>query len=169
MREKLIEKLEENKRNLLMKHVCTELKSCEESGFVYQFADADQSRQILETVLSNSFQSAVREVDISDRETAVSLILENIADMGVERMNDIVYLFHPYSNEVGAIKCALKDCASHLHCLMDFIDFEGRLLSNSFIVVEPSFSFSVCLFHTEYGCELVCKPPKRGTKCIPFL
>ncbi|WP_438842865.1 YxiF family protein [Bacillus siamensis] len=52
---------------------------------------------------------------------------------------------------------------------MDFIDFEARLLSNSFILVEPSFSFAACLFHTEYGSELVCKPPKRGTKCIPFL
>ncbi|MDR0143789.1 reverse transcriptase [Bacillus sp. JHAA] len=169
MREKLIDKLEENKRHFLMKQVRDSLRSCEESGFVYQLAEAEQSRQIFETILSNSFPSAVREVDISDKETAISLILENIADTGVERMNDIVYLFHPYSNEVGAIKCALKDCASHLHCLMDFIDFEGRLLSNSFILVEPSFSFSVCLFHTEYGCELVCKPPKRGTRCIPFL
>ncbi|AFJ64147.1 YxiF family protein [Bacillus velezensis] len=54
-------------------------------------------------------------------------------------------------------------------CDLGSKDIEGRLLSNSFIVVEPSFSFAVCLFHTEYGCELVCKPPKRGTKCIPFL
>ncbi|AEB65586.1 hypothetical protein BAXH7_04058 [Bacillus amyloliquefaciens XH7] len=25
------------------------------------------------------------------------------------------------------------------------------------------------LFHTEYGCELAYKPPKRGTRCTPFL
>ncbi|WFO87259.1 reverse transcriptase [Bacillus velezensis] len=158
MREKLIDKLEENKRHFLMKRVRDSLRSCEESGFVYQLAEAEQSRQIFETILSNSFPSAVREVDISDKETAISLILEIIADTGVERMNDIVYLFHPYSDEVGAIKCALKDCACHLHCLMDFIDFEGRLLSNA-----------ICLFLTEYGYELVYKPPKRGTRCIPFL
>ncbi|WP_065522970.1 YxiF family protein [Bacillus amyloliquefaciens] len=169
MRKKLIDKLEEKKRHLLMKRVCAGLTSCEESGFVYQFAEAEQSRQILETVLSNSFQGAVRDVDISGREAAVSLILETIADAGIERKNDFVYLFHPYSDEVGAIKCALKDCANHLHCLMNFIDFEGRMLSNSFIVVEPSFSFAICLFHTEYGCELAYKPPKRGTRCIPFL
>lgn len=89
MRKKLIDKLEENKRNLLMKRVCAGLTSCEESGFVYQFAEAEQSRKILENVLSNSFQSAVREVDISGREAAVSLILETIADVGIERKNEI--------------------------------------------------------------------------------
>ncbi|WP_434181929.1 MULTISPECIES: hypothetical protein [Bacillus] len=43
------------------------------------------------------------------------------------------------------------------------------MLSNSFTLVEPSFLFALFLFHTEYGCELVYKPPKRGTRCIPFL
>lgn len=66
-----------------MKQVRDSLRSCEESGFVYQLAEAEQSRQIFETILSNSFPSAVREVDISDKETAISLILENIADTGL--------------------------------------------------------------------------------------
>ncbi|MED1227906.1 reverse transcriptase [Bacillus nakamurai] len=131
------------------------MKSCEEAGFVYQFADAEQSRKLLEAVLSHSFHSTVREVDISGRESAVPLMIETIAAVCSEREDDIVYLFHQYSDEIGAIKCTLKDCTKYLYCLMDFIDFEDGSLSNSFILIEPSFSFAICLFHTEYGCELV--------------
>ncbi|MCY8489164.1 reverse transcriptase [Bacillus atrophaeus] len=154
MRGKLSEKLKENHRRSLIKEVKKRLKSCTKEGFIYQFAEVEQSRNILDAVLSNSIESILREVEVSNKKEAEQLLKEIIITVGSERINDIVYLFHPHSDEVGAIKSTLKDCLEHLGCLLDFIKFEEQLLSNSFMLIEPSFTFAFCLFHTEYGCEL---------------
>ncbi|MDN0191732.1 reverse transcriptase [Bacillus stercoris] len=151
---KLAEKLKENKRYLLIKEVKERLNNCTKKGFIYQFTEAELSRKLLDTVLSNSIVGIVREVGVISKKEAKQLLKETIITVGSERINDIVYLFHPQSDEVGAIKSTLKDCIEHLDCLLDFIEFEDQLLSNSFILMEPSFTFVICLFHTEYGCEL---------------
>ncbi|MFT4398757.1 reverse transcriptase [Bacillus sp. SW14] len=154
MRRKLDEKLKKNKKKILIKQLKERLQYCEKKGFVYQLADVGQSRDLLEAVLSNSVEGMLREMKVNSKKEAKQLLKETIVTLGSESINDIVYLFHPHSDEVGAIKSTLKDCVEHLGCLLDFIEFEGQLLSNSFILLEPSFTFAICLFHTEYGCEL---------------
>ncbi|WP_429654214.1 YxiF family protein [Bacillus atrophaeus] len=65
-------------------------------------------------------------MEISSNKEAKQLLKETIAAVCLEKENDIVYLFHRQSDEVGTIKSARKECVEHL-------DY---------------------LFNTEYGCEL---------------
>ncbi|PSA90251.1 hypothetical protein C6371_11845 [Bacillus atrophaeus] len=56
VKRKLAKKLKENTRNFLIKEVNEKLKRCEGKGFTYQFVEVEQSRNLLEAVLSNSIE-----------------------------------------------------------------------------------------------------------------
>ncbi|PJM66395.1 hypothetical protein [Bacillus subtilis] len=154
MRKRLIEKLAENKRRLLMSEIKEKLIPCAERGFTYRFADLAQSKQLLELVLSISISANIREVDAPEKTEAKQLILKTSQSYVAYDDRDVL-LYHQYSSEIGALVCSFGKCLEHLDGLLECIEFDEGLLHHSFILVEPECQFGLCVLHTEYGCELV--------------
>lgn len=153
MQKRLIEKLAENKRRLLMSEIKEKLVPCAERGFTYRFADLAQSKQLLELVLSNSIPANTREIALGKTE-AKQLILKTSQQYGAYDDRDVL-LYHQYSSEIGALVCSFGKCLEHLDGLLECIEFDEGLLHHSFILVEPECQFGLSVLHTEYGCELV--------------
>ncbi|MCY8207010.1 YxiF family protein [Bacillus subtilis] len=154
MQKRLIEKLAENKRHLLMSEIKQKLVPCVKRGFTYRFADLAQSRQLLELVLSISISANIREVDAPEKTEAKQLILKTSQSYVAYDDRDVL-LYHQYSSEIGALVCSFGKCLEHLDGLLECIEFDEGLLHHSFILVEPECQFGLCVLHTEYGCELV--------------
>ncbi|MEK3812884.1 YxiF family protein [Bacillus sp. FSL R7-0685] len=154
MQKRLIEKLAENKRRLLMSEIKEKLVPCAERGFTYRFADLAQSRQLLKLVLSNSIPANTREVDALEK-TETKQLIWKISQSYVAYDDRDVLLFHQYSSEIGALVCSFGKCLEHLDCLLECIEFDEGILNHSFILVEPECQFGLCVLHTEYGCVLV--------------
>ncbi|MCL6428426.1 hypothetical protein [Bacillus subtilis] len=154
MQKRLIKKLAENKRRMLMSEIKEKQVPCEERGFTYRFADLAQSRQLLELVLSNSIPANTREVNVSGKTEAKQLILKTSQSYVAYHARPVL-LYHQYSSEIGALVCTFRKCLEHLEGLLECIEFDEGLLNHSFILVEPECQFGYCILHTEYGCELV--------------
>ncbi|CAI6330348.1 putative protein YxiF [Bacillus subtilis] len=154
MQKRLIEKLAENKRHMLMSEIKKKLVPCAERGFTYRFADLSQSKQLLELVLSNSIPANTREVDALEKTEAKQLIWK-ISQSYVAYDDRDVLLFHQYSSEIGALISSFGKCLEHLDGIFECIGFDKGLLNHSFILVEPKGQFGLSILHTEYGCEVV--------------
>ncbi len=155
MNDPLQKKLKENRKRWVRQKLEQELTSLRSKGLHYKYGDADESKRLLHTVLSYDEKKAKIELEMETVDEARQLVLKTINKLEPNQLTSHIYLFHEESDITGALSMKVSECVMHMDELFDFIQYEDGRLMNSFMILEPNGRFAICLFHTEYGQELL--------------